>query len=530
MKNYNETDIKDSDLEGIDDIIDSVEATETKTPEESDSGVVDMTEIDDDEEYVPVVTRPQVTNSGNSELEAMIDDELEYMASKEPETADLIKSKIIKGTEEFTKSLVANQGFTPIEARNAAFKRATRRAREENDKFRAKNPETVNIKVNKGDADKLVIDPEDMPKVRQSNVINLIEVEDKSLGSIKIKPRNGKTPINIAQMGTCVLSKYTVPCINTVDTCTFAGSSTYNLATNLINDIDSNYEKYSKQIALAYDRFICSKTKNKYGALGNVVMTFEDFANYLAFPDLPACLYAIYVASSTEEIESTIQCTEPECIDINEKEQDPRRRKRPHEFKVKYKCKDLMRLDDIDDKFKELKEKIELCSNADSMEALREDNRRSRRYRSAMTLNIYDVSVPSCARALEFMKLVDVAIDEANEKNEPLTSDDKTMLESYANIAMFIDTVYIFSGEYDENGEPIYYEPITDLKEIFDIVSNVIEPEFQLFYRKLIPGQSCVYSFKLHTECDKCGKEEDRDVDVAYLVFLKATGTEAMIE
>ena len=259
-------------------------------------------------------------------------------------------------------------------------------------------------------------------------------------------------------------------------------------------------------------------------------MTYEDFANYIAFPDLPACLYAIYVASSTEEIESTVPCTNDECKDINEKEVDPKKRLRRHEFKTKYKCKDIMNLDAIDDKFKELKVKIEDCTNADSMEALRENSCRNRRYRSAMTLNIYDVGVPSCARALEFMRLVDVAIEEAAERNEPLTGDDRTMLESYANIAMFIDTIYIFSGEYDENGEPIYYEPITDKKEIFDIVSNVTEPEFQLFYRKLIPGQSCVYSFKLHTICDKCGTEEDRDVDVTYLVFLKATGTEAMIE
>lgn len=529
MRKYNETDINDSDLEGIDDILDSTE--ETGTTDNSDSDNVSIDNIDDDDDYVPVVTNPVVSETAiNDDLADIIDEELAYIISKEPETAELIKNKILGATDEYRKSLIKNQGFTAAEAKAAAFKRAERRAREENDKFKAKNPESVTIKVNKSESNKLVIDDEDMPKVRQSKVINLVEVEDKTLGSIKIKPKGNKTPINIAHMGTCVLSKYTVPCINTVDMCTFAGSSTYNLTSNLLTETDTTYERYSKQLAFVYDRFISSKTKNKYGALGNVVMTLEDFANYLSFPDLPICLYAIYVASSTEEIESTFECSDPECKDINEKEMDPKKRIQRHQFKSKYKCRDIVRFDNADDRFKKLKDDIEKCTNADSMERLREDACVSRRYRSSMTLNIYDVSVPSCARALEFMKLVDNAIQEAEDKGEPLTNDDKTMLESYANIAMFIDTVYIFSGEYDENGEPIYYEPITDMKEIFDIVSNVTEPEFQLFYRKLIPGKSFVYNFKLNTVCDKCGKENDLDVDVSYLVFLKATGMEAMIE
>ena len=98
----------------------------------------------------------------------------------------------------------------------------------------------------------------------------------------------------------------------------------------------------------------------------------------------------------------------------------------------------------------------------------------------------------------------------------------------YANIAMYMTAAYAYCG--DEDGEPTYLDPITEPQELYDMVANAIEPEFQLYYKKLIDNKSFIYEFKIKTVCDKCGNVDERPIDVAYLIFQKAQGTEAEIE
>ena len=120
---------------------------------------------------------------------------------------------------------------------------------------------------------------------------------------------------------------------------------------------------------------------------------------------------------------------------------------------------------------------------------------------------------PSCARALEFQKLI---------------VPDNQMSPMYANIAMYMTAAYAYCG--DEDGEPTYLDPIPEPQELYDMVANAIEPEFQLYYKKLIDNKSFIYEFKIKTVCDKCGNVDERPIDVAYLIFQKAQGTEAEIE
>lgn len=509
-KRFDDT-INDNDLEGIDDIIDN------------SNGVIDIDNSnvnnpDVKDEYVPVSTKPNSEKITEADLESAIDIELAYMASRNDELFESTKSTILDEMTTFSKNLIKNQGFTPDEAMSAAIKRASKRAKEENDRFKFDNPETVEIRVNKTDADKLVIDPEDESKVHKSAAIKLIEVEDKELKHLKIRRRDSKSNISIMQMNTCALNRYTVPCINTVDMCTFAGTSSYNLVQNVFSDNDTPYDRYAKQIAFVYDRFISSATKNKYGALGNTVMTLEDFSNWFLFPDLQAALYAIYVASSTEMLTSKIKCLDPDCKDIDEKETDPNKRTIAHTYDYTYNCKELMDFSEMPEEFKMIKTQIErYAGRYDDMKQLQENQQSAHRYKSSMTLNVYDIQVPSCARALEFQKFIK-------------EDDEDHMSESWANVAMYIHAAYIYTGENDEDGNPIYYEPITDAEELYHLVENVVEPEFQLFYKKFIPKRAFIYSFKLKTKCDKCGRSNDAVVDVPTLVFLKARGTEAVIE
>jgi hypothetical protein len=325
-----------------------------------------------------------------------------------------------------------------------------------------------------------------------------------------MKKYDAKTPINIAKLNTCTLTRYAVPCINTVDMCTFAGTSTFNLVNLYFGDDDSYKTRLTKQMDLAYDKFVSSTTKEKYTEAGTLAMTKEDFLNWFAYADLTAAMYAIYVASSTELITSKFDCQNENCQD------DDKGTKRPHNFDYTYNCKELMKFDDIADNFKTVYDGIIKANNDfDKMTALREDINVGHRYKSTITNNIYDIETPSCARALAFADFVK-------------TDDDNQLSDVYFGISIHIARIYLYCGD-DESGDPTYME-VTDPETIFNIVSDAIEPEFDLYTKKLVANKTYTYKTSISYKCDKCGNEVTAPVDIASLVFLKAQRVGSEIE
>jgi hypothetical protein len=123
-----------------------------------------------------------------------------------------------------------------------------------------------------------------------------------------------------------------------------------------------------------------------------------------------------------------------------------------------------------------------------------------------ITKNIYDIETPSCARALAF---ADFITDNAENQ----------LSEVYYSIAIHIAKIYLYCGE--EEGEAVYTE-VTEPKDIYDIVSDAIEPEFNLYTQKLVANKSYTYETTLTYKCDKCGNEITTPIDIPSLVFLKA--------
>ena len=509
MANLNEfndsIEINESDVSDLDSILPESQEPTTTEEKPSDDGVIDLSSIDDvEDEYVPTnVASPDATR-----LDSLISEKLSYIASKDTGHFAEERKRILNEVTEYKKDLIINRGFTPEEAEKAAMHRAENIATETATTYATEHPEIAVIKVNKTDSDKLDIAEEDKAKVRKSSVIRLVEVEDKELAHLTIKKATDYSPINIAQLNTCVLAKQSVPCINTGDVLTFTGTSSYNLVSLFFEEDDTNYQRLSKQIAICYEKFVSSTTKTKFTSTGEVAMTQEDFANWLTYPDLAAALYAIYVASSTEMLTSPFEC--PNCKDPD-KDHPGKMIKHPYNFT--YNCKELIDYSEISDDYKRILDGIrQREGDRDAMLAFSEENNKGHRYKSPITKNIYDIQVPSCARALAFTAFID---------------DSSRLSETYANIGMYIHTAYIYSGE--ENGTPVYTE-VTDYKTIYDIVANAIEPEFQFYYKKLIDNKAYIYSFKLTHKCDKCGHETSGPIDVASLIFHKAQGMEAEIE
>lgn len=492
--------IDSTDMDGIDNIIESDEPTT--------GGVINIDDIDstDDDDYVPVTSKP--IEEDDEKVQKIIAEKMQYVAQRDTGHFAEERKRITEEINAYKKDLMISKGFTFEEAEAAASKRAEKLATEANNAYAEEHPEIAVIKVNKADADKIEIAPEDKPKIHKSNLIRLIEVEDKELKHIKIKRRDDKVPFNVAQLNTCILAKQAVPCINTGDICYFTGTTSYSLVSLFFEEEENAYQRLSKQVALAYEKFISSTTKSKYTTSGEIAMTQEDFANWFLYPDLAAALYAIYVASSTEMLTSPFECST--CKDVDT--EHPGKMKK-HTFNYTYNCKELMDFSEISETYQKALDDIRANEgDRDGMLKLQETINQGHRYKSPITNNIYDIQVPSCARALAFAKYI--------KAGDRLT-------DTFANVAMYITSAYIYCGM--EDGEPVY-TLIDSIEDIYAMVSNAIEPEFQFYYKKLIDEKAYTYNFKLTYKCDKCGHEVTSDIDVASLIFLKAQGSEAEIE
>jgi hypothetical protein len=241
-------------------------------------------------------------------------------------------------------------------------------------------------------------------------------------------------------------------------------------------------------------------------------MTKEDFLNWFAFADLTAAMYAIYVASSTEMITSRFDCQNETCTDIDEKTKETKR----HSFDYTYNCKHILSFDKIADNFKKIYDGInEFNNNFDKMSAFRDEINVGHRYKSSITNNIYDIETPSCARALAYADFIK-------------ENDDNQLSDVYFGIAVHIAKIYLYCGD-DEEGDPTY-AVVTDPETIYNIVSDAIEPEFDLYTKKLVANKSYSYDTSITYKCDKCGNEVTNPVDMPSLVFLKAQRMGSEIE
>lgn len=513
MTNEFEKNITNDEISDIDSVMESsgliTDSDDFDETDIDDTGIIDL----DSTDFEDVGTyKPSLESADKKRINNIINENLAYIASKDNSVFAKKRQAIIDEIEEYKKNLIINKGFTDEEAAAAAEKRAEKRAIEEVAEYKTNNPEVAIIRVNKTEADKLEIAPEDQPKVHKASAIRLVEVEDADLKHIKIKKDVSKLPINIAKLNTCTLTRYSVPCINTVDMCTFAGTSTLNLVNLYFSNDDDFKTKLSKQMDLAYEKFVSSTTKEKYTEAGALAMTKEDFLNWFAFADLTAAMYAIYVASSTEMITSRFDCQNETCTDIDEKTKETKR----HSFDYTYNCKHILSFDKIADNFKKIYDGInEFNNNFDKMSAFRDEINIGHRYKSSITNNIYDIETPSCARALAYADFIK-------------DNDDNQLSDVYFGIAVHIAKIYLYCGD-DEEGDPTY-AVVTDPETIYNIVSDAIEPEFDLYTKKLVANKSYSYDTSITYKCDKCGNEVTNPVDMPSLVFLKAQRMGSEIE
>ena len=433
----------------------------------------------------------------DAEIADIVTENMKEFAAADPEHYTNEHDKIVSDACDYRRKLVVDQGLSEEEAEAASKARARKEARKANEKYAkdAAEPDVVVVKIDKTQTDKVEFTDEEKAKMTKAKAIRLVEVEDSSLLNIPIKTSDSDDVLfNAIHKASCSVSRYTMPMINTYDNCEFTGATTMQLISAVYDESDSDYRRYQEQLELIYTKFQGSTLMDKYDIEGNTIMTKEDFAKWFRFFDMPVALYAVYVASATENITSQFKC------DACEKEYD-----------FEYNTKKLISYPDIPEKFQaDLDTVLSLDADRDGLAEAKEKSRRGKRFKSQFTNNIYDISSPSVARALNVLRYV-------NPRD--------TYARYLSLYAMMFDTIYVYDSS-DKN-----YIPITadNPRAILSFLYDIIDTELKLI-TKVVNDFYYVPTFRIKRKCPVCGNEEEETFSIDQLVFLKAQGSEAEIE
>lgn len=469
----------------------------------------------DDTEFV-------ISDSGSN------NDDIENPNKNSPVVSDSNKSEFpdfelgstnLDERKAYVVELIKKYGMSISEAEEAASKKFSNNKttdineNEEDSELTKSEEKTVIVKVPKNASDKLDFSDEEKEKLRFANSIKLVEVEDKNLKTVKFSKYKRKDKLNIIKDLDKSISRYSSPMPALGEFFTFKGAQTITLLTNVIDENDSISEALNKKAALLYDKFVGGTTVSKTDESGNVIMSFNDFANIYRYNDIDMGLYTIFVASSREEIETKLGCTFCK-----------------KDFNHKYNIKSLLKGDAFSDKYKEKMDNIiSNHSNTDYIKKLVNDSTEIKRFKSNETDNIFDISSPSLSKAMKIFQYID-------EK-------DPVMVYN-ANLLLYVDTIAIKYGNdyipfgYDEEIEKELekdpsssskYKDYDPVAELFEIIQELPQYELDILAKEVSEFQFDT-EFELKSKCSNCGKTLTNTLSITNMVFLTAQGSTVQTE
>lgn len=420
------------------------------------------------------------------------------------------KSELLKEIEMYRKDLVMNEGFTSEEARVAALNRLKKKANEESVLYKTQNPDEVTVVVDKTQKDNISFTEDERDKLRKSKVIHLRVMDDAELSTInvkKIEPERLSSAIRCIDGG---LSTYSVPLPIVGDFVTFKGASTVAFAKALYHTDDTTVEKLNKEAQFIYERLIGGAIYSKKDQNGNIIMNYDEFKKTFYTMDTALATYAIYVASSMEESETSLTCTNPKC---------------KQSFEWKYNVKGLLDLSDIPEEFQEkFNTVIANKVNPDILQKYAENMHLAKRIKSPFTKNIYEISCATIAKSLDVRRVLDEYAAEHNGEIDQIMYLLATMLE-------YIDAIYIYDVS-DTSGDS-YIEirdngTIDRYKLMIEALEDLSEVEYNIIMG-VASKMSYDPKFVLKSKCPYCAQQMENELSVIELIFLKARDTQVEI-
>lgn len=441
---------------------------------------------------------PNSPNQINSQfiIEGVTEPALRQIMPDVPEEEFLAYAKIARTKfEEYRRQMII-QGLNPQEALEATKANLMRDAKAMNEAARtAEKPgDTVDVVINKEQEGSVIkqFTPEEKEKMAKAKMIRLVVVEDESLKNITIEKVDIKHRADYIHAINGNLSKYSVPMPATGDYFTFRGGQLVQLAALVANDDENPYESTARKAQFLYDKFVGGTVIQKGEHSTYSSMSYEDFTNAVAYNDIDMGLYAILCAGQMEFAETDMTCNRCK-----------------NEWKHKYNTKTLLSSDGFPEHFKARTDNILAnCNNSTILGEYNAAMHKAVRYKSPFTQNIYDLEIPSIAKALRVFNIVD--------PKDPIKSYHSAMI-------LYIHTAYIYNpekGTYSQIDSSDEYLPT-----LFDTVALIPDEDMNMISKEIAEKYIYSPSFKMPVVCPKCGNKSDLDLDIKNMVFLKAQDT-----
>lgn len=389
---------------------------------------------------------------------------------------------------DYQKQLVMS-GFTPDEAVEATKKHAEREGSKINADWMETHPKKVDVVIDKTQVDEVKFTPEEKQKLSITPSIRLVVVEDRELASLPVERMDIKHKVDYLNVMKSGLSKYSVPLPGTGDILSFRGAQIVELMPCVNYEDDTNLDIIQKKAEVVYDKFIGGTLLKKFNSEGNIIMSFDDFCNQIAYIDLDMCLYGVVCASNMEECESSATCN-----------------KCGHQWIYKYNTKQLLTQDGFSDFFKERANGIlNARGNEAKMKEYNQYMHTNMRYRSPYTNNVYEIEVPSIAKVLR--------------TGGGIGSEDRHD-QFIASLAMYIHTLYIYDKDKGT------YLPIESKDNELDLFLETIgllpDKDLQMLQSEVINKMLYATSLTMDITCPKCGTHTKQPLTAGQLVFLRA--------
>ena len=401
--------------------------------------------------------------------------------------------RIRQDIDSYRKNLIMQNGFTIAEANEAAKNRAQKLSKEENAAYLEENPKVGVITIDKTNEKNVEFTPEEREKMSKTKVLRLKVVEDAELKNIPIQRVDRKNKSAILQSMEVNLSQYSVPLPLMCDYVQFKGSQIIQLIQAVRYNDTTPAELIAKKANLIYNQLSGGANLQKYDENGKVIMSYNDFINKFMFGDMDMALYGILVASSMEDIESSLTCGSCD-----------------NSFAWKYNMKRLLNFDDLNDNFKATFDDI-LGNKSDTtyLQKMYAKQHVTQRVQSPITQNIYDLNHPTINRAMQVFRSVD--------------EEDELMMYMSA-LALYVDKMHIYNrktGQFVELDQKDYNNPTEFYRDVIEIISRIPQEEIDLLQEYLRPW---LYAprFVLNSKCPSCGHRMKNELAIDDLVFLRA--------
>lgn len=440
--------------------------------------------IEDVEMTMP--TAPTGLPAVVNEMTALID---EHLKDVPREKRGAIANPIVNSAMENKKQYMMS-GLTPDEAETAVKNAIIKALGTANDEYVKENADTAVITIDKTDAadiSDLALTPEEHEKIEKVRKIRLVAVEDVELDCLKIERPSEEHKIDYIRSIDGAISKYSVPLPLYGDYVTFKGAQILQLI-NAVNYEDATTDEIiNMRASLIYERLGSGATLRRFDENGRSVMSYAEFLNTFPFMDMNMAMYAIVCASSPESNTTQVKCN-----------------KCQHKWDQRYEAKKLLRLDNIDDTFKERIDSILKYKNDDGpLTAIHNDHRKAIRFRSQTSNNIFEISYPTIARAINIFKKID---------------NDDPVMNYLSAVILCLGRAFIYNPVKDT-----YIEVTAEEVELMlEVAKGLSNEDIQLITDQV--GKHLIYTpeFIIECTCPKCGNKYSLPIEIESAIFQLA--------